>query len=209
MARPTQYKRTVALLLSKKSVPQIITDANYYISCMSGNTHFPNPSPTLATLAINVANVQAAYQTSLTGARGTKGLMYAELKTLEISLKLLAAYVEANANIDAVNAENIILSAGMRLKKPSIRKPKVFSAKPGDIEGDVVLNSKAVKRGAYIYQMTTDPKMTSGWADIYQGLHVKCMFPGLIPGQVYFFRVAVIDKNGKGAWSHVLSYIAT
>jgi hypothetical protein len=209
MARPTQYRRTVALLLSKKSVPQIITDSNHYISCMTGNTHFPNPSPTLATLAIQIANVQAAYQTSLSGARGTKGLMYVELKTLEISLKLLAAYVEANANIDAVNAENIILSAGMKLKKPSIRQPKVFSVKAGKIEGDVILNSKAVKRGAYIYQMTTDPARTNGWFDVYQGLHVKCMIPGLELSKTYFFRLAVIDKNGKGAWSHVLSYIAT
>jgi hypothetical protein len=209
MARPTQYRKSVALLLSKKSVPQIITDSNHIISCMTGNSHFPAPSPSLATLAINIANVQATYQTSLSGAKGTKGLMYVELKTLEISLKLLAAYVEANANVDAVNAENIILSAGMQVKKPSIRQPKIFTVKAGNIEGDVILNSKAVKRGAYVYQMTTDSGQTNGWVDVYTGLHVKCLVPGLVLGKQYFFRVAVIDKNGKGAWSHVLSYIAT
>jgi hypothetical protein len=209
MARPTQYRKTVALLLSKKSVPQILTDAAHYVSCMTGNTHFPNPSPTLATVSINIANVNAAYLTSLSGAKGTKGLMYLELKTLEISLKLLAAYVEANANIDTVNAENIIISAGMQVKKPSVRQPKIFSVKAGKIEGDAVLNSKAVKRGAYIYQMTADPKAASGWNEVYQGLHVKCLVAGLTLGQQYYFRVAVIDKNGKGAWSHSLSFIAT
>ena len=81
--------------------------------------------------------------------------------------------------------------------------------KTGKIEGDVILNSKAVKRGAYIYQMTTDPLKTNSWTDVYQGLHVKCMIPGLTIGTTYYFRVAVIDKNGKGAWSHVLSCIVT
>ena len=209
MARPTQFRKTVALLLSKKSVPQIITDSSHYVSCMTGNANFPNPSPTLATLSINIANVKAAYLTSLSGAKGTKGLMYAELKTLEISLKLLAAYVEANANVDTVNAENIILSAGMQVKKASVRKPKVFNVKAGRIEGDVILNSKAVKRGAYIYQMTTNPAQSTSWTDVYQGLHVKCLITGLTLGLTYYFRVVVIDKNGKGAWSHVLSYIAT
>jgi hypothetical protein len=209
MARPTQYRKTVALLLSKKSVPQIIADSKHIVSCMTGNTHFPNPSPSLVTLTINIASVESAYLTSLSNARGTKGLMYTELKTLEISLKLLAAYVEANANVDPVNAEHIILSSGMQVKKASVRQPKIFSVKPGKIEGDVILNSKAVKRGAYVYQMTTDPKATTGWNDVYTGLHVKCMVPGLNIGTQYFFRVAVIDKNGKGAWSHVLKYIAT
>ena len=209
MARPTQYRKTVALLLSKKSVPEIITSSRHYISCMTGNANFPNPSPTLATLSINIANVEAAYQTSLSRAKGTKGLMYLELKTLEISLKLLAAYVEANANVDTVNAENIILSAGMQVKKPSVRPPKIFCAKPGAIEGDVILNSKAVKRGAYIYQMTSDKTLATGWSDVYKGIHVKGVVQGLSLGVLYFFRVAVIDKNGIGAWSHAISFIPT
>jgi hypothetical protein len=209
MARPTQYRKTVALLLSKKSIPEIITSSRHYVSCMTGNTHFPNPSPTLATLSVNISTVEAAYQASLSGTRGTKGLMYLQLKTLEISLKLLAAYVEATANVDAVNAENIIQSSGMQVKKASVRQPKIFCAKPGKIEGDVILNSKAVKRGAYIYQMTKDPSHTIGWNDVYKGLHVKCNIQGLVLGQLYFFRVAVIDKNGMGAWSHAISFIAT
>jgi len=209
MARPTTYKKTVALLLSKKSVPVILTEAKHYVSCMTGNINFPNPTPSLAVVSVNIASVEAAYQTSLTKTRGTKGLMYMELNTLELSLKLLAAYVEANANVDIVNAENIILSAGMRVKKPSVRKPKIFSAKAGNIEGDVVLNSKAVKRGAYIYQMTTDPGATTGWADVYKGIHVRALVEGLTLGKLYFFRMAVIDKNGVGAWSHDISFIAT
>jgi hypothetical protein len=95
--------------------------AHYHrILHLAGNTHFPNPSPSLATLSLQIANVKSTYETSLSGAKGKKGLMYTELKTLEISLKLLAAYVEATANMDAVNAANMILSTGMQLKKPSL-----------------------------------------------------------------------------------------
>jgi len=97
----------------------------------------------------------------------------------------------------------------MNVKKPSIRKPKIFSAKAGNIEGDVILNSKAVKRGAYIYQMTSDPRATTGWNDVYKGIHVRALVSGLTLGQQYFFRVTVIDKNGVGAWSHTISFIAT
>jgi hypothetical protein len=169
----------------------------------------PNPSPSLATLSLQIANVKSTYETSLSGAKGKKGLMYTELKTLEISLKLLAAYVEATANMDAVNAANMILSTGMQLKKPSLRKPKIFSVHAGGIEGDAILNSKAVTRGAYIYQMSSDPQGISGWNDVCKSLQVKCVVQGLVPGQLYFFRVAVIDKNGVGAWSHSLRFIAT
>ncbi|HEV7230707.1 MAG TPA: fibronectin type III domain-containing protein, partial [Bacteroidia bacterium] len=126
---------------------------------------------------------------------------------LALSLKTLSGYVEGIANLDPVNAENIIISAGMAVKKPSVHGPKLFTAKPGKAAGSVNLDSKAEKGAVYVYEMTTDPNTPASWTNIYIGKTTKFLKTGLSSGQRYYFRVAVIIKGVQEPWSPVVNVV--
>jgi hypothetical protein len=200
-------KKSTALGLSQQSVSQIITSANHYVQCMTGNVHFPAPTPTLAAVDAQILVLTAAYNVSLTRVKGAANKMHVELSTLKVLLKGLAGYVETMANADPQNAENIINSSGMPVKKTPVHQPKIFSAVAMKTPGMVRLNSKAVPRASYVYEMTTDLTNAASWTNIFIGGQVKFDKTGLTSGTRYYFRVAVSIKGVLSAWSHDLSVL--
>ena len=208
MSTAVKYpKKSVVLGLANLSVPQIIANADHYVQSMTGNTHFPAPTPTLAAVNAQVLVLKAAFNTAQTRAKGASNIMHVELNTLKAMLKGLAGYVETMANANPANAENIINSAGMTAKKTAAHAPKVFSVVALKTPGVVRLNSKATRGASYLYEMTTDQTLQTGWANIYFGSVVKFDKSGLVSGTRYFFRVAVSIKGIVGPWSHDLSVI--
>jgi hypothetical protein len=127
---------------------------------------------------------------------------------LHLKLKALAAYVESIANADPEHAESIIASAGMPEKKLRTAVSHAFDVKLTNKPGEAMLTTKGVKRGAYIYEMSSDPSLApASWSVIYQGVTMKFLKTGLVSGTRYFFRCSTIDKNGQSAWSSVLSVV--
>ncbi|MFI5149880.1 MAG: hypothetical protein ACHQRM_09125 [Bacteroidia bacterium] len=206
-AQPKVIRRSVALFLNRKSIPQLIVDARHYVARMTGNPHFPNPNPGLTAVTNEIDALEAASLLARTKAVGTAGAMHVAAKTLRISLKALGGYVELQANQDPDNAEIMIESSGMIVKKLPQRQQRQFNIKLGPVAGSVKLDTKAVKRGAYIYQATSTPNDPNSWKEIYLGTKVRFEAEGLTSGLTWFFRTATIDKNGKGAWSFELSTI--
>jgi hypothetical protein len=199
---PKVQKKLVALGLSKLSAPQVIANTKLYVQKMTGNTNFPTPTPSLTTVSTQLATLETAYTLSQTRVKGSVSKMKVELKALEILLKNLASYVETIANADPDNAENIINSSGMPVKKPRTVQPKLFTAVLTKIPGQVRLDSKAVNRSScYIYQMTTDPNAATSWQTILTSNNVKDLVNGLASNTRYYFRVAVSTKGIQGAWS--------
>ena len=206
-SKPKVPKKTVALLLSKKPAPQVIADAKSYVQKMTGNTNFPTPSPALATVSTEIATLEASYGVSLSRVKGSVAQMHSDLKALSITLKLLASYVENIANADPDNAEAIINSAGMTVKKHTPLPPKVFTVKQGATPGVVLVNSKASKRASYIYQYTTDQNNANSWVDGYKNVKVKGSITGLTPATRYYFRVATVSTTGESSWSPIISFV--
>ena len=205
---PKVQKKLVALGLSKLSAPQVIANTKLYVQKMTGNTNFPTPTPSLTTVSTQLATLEAAYTLSQTRVKGSVSKMKVELKALEILLKNLASYVETIANADPDNAENIIQSAGMTVKKAAARPPKVFSATLTKVPGQVKLNSKAAgKTACYIYQMTTDPNTVTSWQTILTSNNVKDLVNGLASNTRYYFRVAVSIKGIQAAWSTTVNVL--
>ncbi len=204
MSKPKVLKKLVALDLHKLTPPQVAALANHCVTQMTGNSYFPTPTPALASVTTQATALTNAYDLSLTRARGSVGAMHTELKSLSVLLKLLAAYVESIANADPANAETIIASAGMTVKKSQVRLPKTFTAVAGKLKGTVKLNTLAVRQTAYIYQMTTDPNTVTSWTTIYTGTSVKFTMEGLTSATHYYFRVAYSTKGIQGNWSNVL-----
>jgi len=205
---PKVLKKLVALNLTKLTPPQVVALANHCVTQMTGNAHFPTPSPTLATVTAQATALDNAYNLSLTRAKGSVSAMHTQLKQLNVLLKLLAAYVESIANADPQNAETIIVSAGMEVKKPAVRTPKTFTALPGTLKGTVKLDTKAARETAYIYQMTTDQTNVLSWSTVYTGTKVKFLMTGLTSATHYFFRVAYCIKGVQGNWSNPLQVLA-
>lgn len=173
---------------------------------LTGNSYFPKPKPPLSEISVMTNDLEVAYQLSF-HIIGATADVHAKLGTLVNSLNLLAAYVQKTANEDKEIAGTIINSAGMDVKKTGAKPPKAFNLRRGKNSDTVILNSKAsrYRSAAYIYQISVNPRDPNSWTTIYTGTRVKFVYEGLIPGQVYYFRVGVSDKNGMGNWSEVLS----
>jgi hypothetical protein len=191
--------------VTRLPVSQVIANTKLYLQKMTGNASFATPNPTLAAISAQLTKLEASYLLSQSRAKGTVSQMRTDLKTLVILLKALAAYVEGIANADPDNAVTIIQSAGMVVKKTPNRAPKTFTAVVGKSPGSALLNTKAVSRSTYLYEMTTDPTNAASWVQIAANLTVKFIKTGLTSGTRYYFRVAVVTKGIQGAWSHVLN----
>ncbi|HXC04094.1 MAG TPA: fibronectin type III domain-containing protein [Bacteroidia bacterium] len=201
-------KKEAALKLGKLSVAQVITTAKHYVQSMTGNTNFPAPTPALSVISAQIAALEAAVAIAQTRVRGSVGKMNTERKALTTLLLNLASYVQTIANADPENSGSIINSAGMDVKKPSQRASKTFSVVLSKtIPNAVVLNTKAVSRSSYIYEVTTDTTNPNGWTVAITSNTVKYVKTGFTSGTRYYFRVAVVTKNIQGPWSPVLNVI--
>jgi hypothetical protein len=199
-------KKLVSLGLGRLPVPQLIQNTQHYVTSMTGNANFPTPSPALSIITTAVNLLEGDYDKSLTRVKGSVPIMRTDERALKTLLKALASYVEgiANENANATQASDIIASAGMNEKKPSVKKPKTFTAIPGTIKGTVILDIKAVPRSAYMYEMTTDSTGATGWTTIYMGTKAKFTISALASNTHYYFRYMVSTKGVQGNWSPVI-----
>jgi hypothetical protein len=198
-------KVLIALGLSKLTVPQLIANSNSYVQHMTGNAFFITPNPPLATLSAQVSKVEAALTLSATRVKGSVAAMHTEQRSLNILLKSLATYVEETANATPEQALEIAQSTTMPIKKQMVRAPKVFAVKLTSTPGEVLLNTKAVKKAIYTYAMTTDPATVTSWVNIIVNNDVKNLHSGLSSGTRYYFRVATTVKGVQSPWSPTIN----
>lgn len=135
--------------------------------------------------------------------------MHLKEAVLDLSLKSLGAYVEGVANVNPLNADAIILSAGMEVKGKGGNMIYDFDVRSTGTPGEVRLQRKSIGRGTYEFQMCTDPSAEANWQVIYEGTRGCIIKSGLTIGTKYYFRTAAIDKNGPTSWSEVKSIIVT
>ncbi len=133
--------------------------------------------------------------------------MHSKEFLLEVSLKSLAAYVEGIANVNLITAESVALSSGMDVKDPGSHQPKEFNVKPTGNPGEVKMSTKFAARSTYIWQMTSDPSIVTGWATIGQATQANLIKKGLTSGARYYFRVATVGKEGQEPWSNTINTI--
>jgi len=202
-------KKFVAVLGFAHLTPLQITEkSELIVTKMSGNSNFPTPAPALASITALINTAKQAISTASTKNKGTAAPMHEAIQALEAEMKGLVGYVETIANANQANGTSIIQSSGMDVKKPASRKPKTFSVKAENSPGAVLLNTKAVSRSSYNYQVTTDSTLASGWTTIAISNTAKYLKTGLTSGTRYFFRVAIVTKNVQGDWSPVLNVVA-
>jgi hypothetical protein len=198
--------RSIASLKLPKKVPALITQAEHIVQAMTNNPSFPLPSPALATVTQAAGDLQAAETATLSRAKGAAATRNDRRLVLVKMLQQLKAHVQSVADANVENAASMIQSAGMAVRKPAARTPRVFAAKAGTVSGSVTLVARAAaRRSSYEWQYSTDAGKT--WLAAPSTLQAKTTVSGLTPGATMEFRYRPVTKKGEGDWSQPNSLI--
>jgi hypothetical protein len=170
------------------------------VTAMTNNPNFPTPSPALAVVAAAGTALQSAETTALTRVKGAAVVRNDKREALVTLLRQLQGYVQKTADADPENGAAIIQSAGMGVRKVPVRKPRVFSGKPGAVSGSIELTAPlAARRGAYEWQYSTDGGKS--WIESAPSLRAATTITGLPVASSVQFRYRSVTKAGPSDWS--------
>lgn len=190
-------KVIVALNYNSMSAIEKTVFADKVISAMTGNTALPSPYPTVATLSATNANLKAAIAAASLGGINTTATEHEKEAVLERTLKAIAGYVEYEAN----NNEAIVLSSGYNVKQTAGKVIKGFNVTQGALSGTALLETKNIGNCSFVWALCLDPLSANAWEQQKITLQSKTTITGLTPGVKYWFRVALITKDGQQSWS--------
>jgi hypothetical protein len=201
----TNHRSLVSLHLPVP-VPALITYARSIVTAMTGNSAFPAPVPTLATVSAEIDALEVAEKAALARTRGAVVARNEQKTALIGLLQQLKAYIQARADANVLNGASIITSAGVAVRKTPVRPAKVFEAKPGSVSGSVVVVARAAaRRASYEWEYSTDGGKT--WVALPASLQAKTSVSGLTPLSTVQFRYLAVTKSGPGDWSAPISFI--
>lgn len=206
MSIPTKTHRALAVLSLPRNVPALVTYATGIVRAVTGNAYFPTPTPPIATLQKAIDDLQAAETGAQTRAKGTAALRNEKRQSLVTLLEEFRTYVQSTADTNPENGPSIIQSSGLALRKATVRAPRGFHAKAGNVSGTVkVVAPSAARRASYEWQYSTDAGAT--WVGLPSTLQSRTSMTGLKPLSTVQFRYRAVTKAGEGDWSPAISFV--
>jgi len=198
--------QSLAVLKLSPRVKNVISFAQNVASALTNNAHFPAPTPTIATFQADVAALSTAEAAVLSRTKGAVETRNAKLAVVRTDLENLKTYVQSvAAQATPSDAEAMIESAGLTIRKVTLHNKPALAAKQGSVTGTVTLAAKsAAKRAAYVWQYSTDQKT---WTNVPETLQSKTGISGLTAGTQYYFRVQPVISTGVGDWSQTVALI--
>ena len=198
--------RTIAVLKLPIHVPDLIKLAQSVVQAMTGNAHFPSPTPALTVVSAAITALDAAETATKTRAKGTVQVRDKARAAVVSALRGLKVYVQQMSDANPDQADAIIASALLNVRKPVVRSKHEFTAKAGPTSGSVHLVAKAAApRGAYEWQWSADGGKT--WTPAPTTLQSKTTILQLPLGVNCQFRFRPVLKTGEADWSQVVSLI--
>lgn len=183
----------------------LTTYAQSVYNHLLNNVTYPNPSPTLAVFADDIA----AFATAAAKAAGKDRVLIAARraarKKVKSDLFQLRNYVQSVIDASATpdTAAAMIESAFMFVKKLAKRSKAAFSARNTDASGRVVLDAKRVASSAtYYWELSGDQV---NWSTVPETMQASTVISGLTAGKVYYFRFRALTRKGKGDYSQIVS----
>jgi hypothetical protein len=146
MSNNDQLIRIVVVLNMPTSTKDLITFARCVNVALTGNPSFPSPTPPLDVFAANIGKLEEAETRAATRAQGAVAQRDCAEHLVKEDLGQLRAYVQSvvMANATPANAAAMVESAGMYIRKTSMRKVPDISAQNGDVSGKVILAAKSL-----------------------------------------------------------------
>jgi hypothetical protein len=210
-----KMKARANLGLSKLSIPAKIEKARHMVTAMTGNSSFTTPVPALASVTTAINTLETAYN----AAQGAGPLQTATMRDKEAILDNLLSQLVNYVEVAANGVEAVILSAGIDVKSKGGRSAATFTADDGEHSGEVVLHTRSAgaARASYIWQVAPDPlpnelttpSATSTWQQLGVSVRASFVANNLVAGVKYWFRVAVVGKNGQSTWSDPISKVVS
>lgn len=196
--------RSLAILKLPRSVHALVAHAQAIVTCMTDNPYFPGPVPPLWIVSKAVTDLQRAEAATLTRAKGAVAVRNEKRTMVGSLLQQLRSYVQVTADGDPENGAAIIESAGMTVRKPSIPPPRVFSAKPGRLPGEVkVIAPTAGHRASYEWEYSADGGVN--WLPMPPTLRASTALEGLTPGTTVMFKYRSLTSKGVSDWSAAIT----
>ncbi len=200
MSLINQNRQFTVTLNLPRPAPALVKYALAVVQAMTGNPSFTSPAPTLAAVTAATTALEAAETATLARTKGSVPVRNEKRLALVTLLRQLKGYVQVVADANPDTAVSVIESAGMGVRKPRARKPRVFDVKPGAVSGSAELTAAvASRRASYEWETSTDGGKT--WVLARSTLQARATVTGLTPGASVQFRYRPVTKAGEGDWS--------
>jgi len=182
-----------------------VTVANKIISSIDGNANFPNSATQVATAKTKAGAYAKAVDDAKNHIPGATKVRSDALKALVKALESLRIIVQAAVDADPSQAATLATSAGMKLRKASVRTKAAFALDDGPLSGEVLLIAKAIAKAVlYYWEVSTDQKT---WSVATDTTKANAIIAGLTPGQTCYFRFRARTTKGMSDYSIILSHI--
>jgi hypothetical protein len=202
----TAVHRLIAVLRMPLHVEDEIKYGQTIQAAMTNNAYFPNPNPVLAAFVTKLGAYDAAATAAKSRAKGTIAARNAARTDYIGALHSVRGQVQSVADANPENAEAIITSAAMSVKKAPVHKPRTFEARQLPVSGSVELITKAAgQRAAYDWQYSTDGGKT--WIDVVSTTRAKTIISGLPAATTVMFRFRALTPKGRSDWSQPTSLL--
>lgn len=208
----------VALYLNKMTRSQKVTQGNATFDAVTASPHFPasaEKSARLTTLHDATAALAAADAATAGGSHESFAIAETAELQFDTELRNMSYYVQTTADSNASLAEEIILSASLKIKKSSSKmKPPTpvddITAKVTGLGNAIKLHifSDNPRSTHFEIQMTLTPNDVNSWESIADITARKYMVENLVNGSRYYFRVRAINSIGRSIYSGTISQIA-
>jgi hypothetical protein len=198
--RSTIIHRVLAVLKLPEHVPDQIKFGESVQAALVNNPDFSHTDPIITAFIDALTKYNAAETAAQTRAKGTIAARNAAKVVFIGALHALKARIQQVADAKPDQAEAIITSTTLAVKRTSSRQKQTFAARYGATAGTVHLVAKAVAaRASYDWQYSADGSKT--WVDEPNTLQAKTTITGLPVATVIQFRYRATTKSGQGDWS--------
>jgi hypothetical protein len=200
------HNRPIVALKLPTKVPDLILMGRYVVERMTNNKNFPSPLPKLAVVSAAIDDLEKAEGVAQSRARGAVTMREVKRVALIALMDLLTAHVQSVADADRDHGAEIIMSAGMSVKKNPGGPKRTFSVKQLGVSGAVkVMVPVVARRASYDWEMSKDGGVT--WQSLPSTLRATTFVSGLAPGSTVSFRYRTLTKNGESDWSQPVSIV--
>jgi hypothetical protein len=204
MTTTTHHLIAVAKIPTKGQA--LITYTHALIAALTNNAHIQTPNPPITTLSGLLTTFETAEAATVSRTKGTVGTRNAAKAALVSAIRTEVATIQAAADADPENAQAIITSASLSVRKVPIRVKAPFAVKEGSVSGTAVLTVKSAGRNSsYDWQMSVDGGKT--WTDLPSTTRVKTTVAALPTAATVMFRFRSLTPAGQGDWSQPISLL--
>lgn len=200
------HRGPIVALYLPRSAQELISYGKKVSIAMNGNPHFPSPEPPLAKLDAAIASLDDS-ETAMGGGLAKTKKRDADHLAVTRYLASEGQYVQtiADQQTSTADAEAVITSAGMFVRKIGKKDKPVLSARPGGASGSVVLVAAAVAaKATYYWQWTTG---ANAWTSAPETIVARTTIEGLPPATIHTFRFRALTSAGLMEWSQPVSLL--